>query len=61
MGTWQCACCGETNDVFVDPCGGNRQEFVEDCAICCRPNVITAVFNEYRDGYDLSTYQEDIG
>jgi len=35
-----CAFCGEENEVFVDPSGGRRQTFTEDCAVCCRPNLI---------------------
>jgi len=58
---WQCACCGELNETFVDPTAGNRQEFVEDCRVCCRPNVITAVYNDYRREFVLSSYQEDVG
>jgi hypothetical protein len=26
---------------FVDPGGGARQVYTEDCAVCCRPNLIT--------------------
>ena len=36
-----CAACGETNDLFVDPSGGTDQSYVEDCHVCCRPNVLT--------------------
>lgn len=42
--TYSCAFCGEDNDVLVDPSGGRRQTFTEDCAVCCRPNLITLVF-----------------
>ncbi|MBD3402612.1 CPXCG motif-containing cysteine-rich protein [candidate division GN15 bacterium] len=59
--TWQCACCGEENETFIDPQGGDNQEFVEDCPVCCRPNVITARYNPHAQRYDLSTYQEDVG
>ena len=38
--TYACAFCGEDNEVFVDPSGGRRQTFTEDCAVCCRPNLI---------------------
>ena len=61
MCKWSCACCGEINEVLIERPAGERQEFVEDCPVCCRPNVITAVYNEYRGSYDLSTYQEDLG
>lgn len=26
--------------MVVDPGGGDRQEYVEDCAVCCRPRVV---------------------
>ena len=39
--TYECAFCGEENEVLVDPGGGRRQTFTEDCAVCCRPNLIT--------------------
>jgi hypothetical protein len=41
-----CAFCGEENDLDVDPSGGRRQTFTEDCAVCCRPNVIKLVLDE---------------
>ena len=42
--TYSCAFCGEENDILVDPSGGRRQTFTEDCTVCCRPNLITLVF-----------------
>ena len=42
--TYPCAFCGEDNDVLVDATGGPRQTFTEDCAVCCRPNLITLRF-----------------
>ncbi|MBI1803227.1 MAG: CPXCG motif-containing cysteine-rich protein [Ignavibacteriae bacterium] len=38
--TYVCAYCGEQNEIFVDPSGGYKQSYTEDCAVCCRPNVI---------------------
>ena len=35
-----CDACGETMEIPVDASAGRRQEFVEDCPVCCRPNVI---------------------
>ena len=40
---YNCAYCGEENETFFDPSGGTRQTFTEDCAVCCRPNVLTLV------------------
>lgn len=36
-----CAACGEENWVLIDPTGGPRQKYTEDCAVCCRPNLLT--------------------
>ena len=38
--TYACGYCGEENETFVDPSGGSTQSYTEDCAVCCRPNVL---------------------
>ena len=55
--TYTCAFCGEDNEVFTDESGGRRQTFTEDCAVCCRPNLITLVFDEDGD-VELDVSQE---
>ena len=35
-----CPYCGEEIVTPVDPSQGERQEYVEDCPVCCRANVI---------------------
>ncbi len=35
-----CAFCGEPNVAFVDLSAGAEQSYVEDCQVCCRPNVL---------------------
>jgi len=37
---FQCAGCGEWNETTVDPANGSRQSYVEDCQVCCKPNVL---------------------
>ena len=37
---YACAGCGEWNDTSVDESAGSRQTYVEDCQVCCRPNVL---------------------
>ena len=32
-----CPYCGETNEIALDPGSGARQDYVEDCQVCCRP------------------------
>ena len=38
--TYVCECCGEEIVVPIDPSEGSRQEYVEDCPVCCHPHVI---------------------
>lgn len=35
-----CAFCGQSNTTFVDLSAGTTQSYVEDCQVCCRPNVL---------------------
>jgi hypothetical protein len=37
---FQCAGCGEWNETTVDESAGRSQAYIEDCQICCRPNVL---------------------
>ena len=37
VGLIVCPYCGEANEVALDPGSGERQEYVEDCEVCCRP------------------------
>lgn len=32
-----CPYCGEPNEITLDPGGGESQEYVEDCQVCCQP------------------------
>ena len=59
--TYVCDCCGSANEFFIDPSGGDHQQFVEDCHVCCRPNVISVQLNLVSRQYDTRTYLEDRG
>lgn len=37
---YTCAFCGESNTTFVDLSAGMTQSYIEDCQVCCRPNVL---------------------
>ena len=41
-----CSYCFQVNEIVVDASGGLRQEYVEDCQICCRPNKLTIIVDE---------------
>ncbi len=38
--TYVCDACGEEIVVPLDLSAGERQDYVEDCPVCCSPNVI---------------------
>ena len=44
-----CDACGEEIVIPLDPSQGSEQEYVEDCPVCCRPNVIHVEFDEQGD------------
>ena len=48
-----CPYCGESNDIMLDPGGGETQEYVEDCQVCCQPwqMVVTYHANGTADVY----------
>jgi hypothetical protein len=37
---FQCAGCGESNPTTVDESAGRRQCYIEDCQVCCKPNLL---------------------
>jgi hypothetical protein len=39
-GGYDCPSCGERIVIPVDVSGGEAQQYVEDCPVCCNPNVI---------------------
>ncbi|MCA8948357.1 MAG: CPXCG motif-containing cysteine-rich protein [Planctomycetes bacterium] len=40
-----CAACGELIVIPIDPSAGEIQDYVEDCPVCCRPNVLRVTAN----------------
>lgn len=41
-----CDACGEEIVIPLDITQGKSQEYVEDCPVCCRANVIHVEFDE---------------
>jgi hypothetical protein len=41
-----CPCCGESVEIFLDPGSGARQQYVEDCGVCCRPWLVHVSYGE---------------
>jgi hypothetical protein len=40
-----CAGCGEWNETAVDESAGSRQSYIEDCQVCCKPNVLRVTWD----------------
>ena len=53
--TYICDACGEEIVIPVDLSAGSHQDYVEDCPVCCRPNVVHLDIGE--DG-DVRTWSE---
>jgi hypothetical protein len=55
---YQCAGCGEWNEASVDESAGSRQTYVEDCQVCCKPNVLRAEYDLASGEFVLSAELE---
>jgi hypothetical protein len=56
--TIACPYCGEPLSIDVDPSGGRRQVYVEDCAVCCRPMEIRAAVDDDEIDVEVRTLDE---
>jgi hypothetical protein len=48
---FQCAGCGEWNITTVDESAGPIQSYVEDCQVCCKPNVLRVSYDPDTDEF----------
>jgi hypothetical protein len=55
---FQCAGCGEWNETTVDASAGGRQSYVEDCQVCCKPNLLHISWDSTAGGYVISAELE---
>jgi hypothetical protein len=44
-----CDACGEEIVIPIDFSQGRSQQYVEDCPVCCRPNVVHVEIDEEGD------------
>jgi DNA replicative helicase MCM subunit Mcm2 (Cdc46/Mcm family) len=44
--TYICDSCGEEIVVPIDRSAGAQQQYVEDCPVCCHPNVLSISIDE---------------
>lgn len=54
-----CNSCGEEIVVPLDVSQGRRQEYVEDCPVCCNPNVIFVEFEATGEANVWSREEQD--
>ena len=54
-----CAFCGEANSTFVDISAGMQQSYVEDCQVCCRPNILFIRVDEHTLDVEIETDYEE--
>jgi len=55
---FQCAGCFEWVETTVDSSGGSRQQYVEDCQVCCQPNILTVVWDRSAAAYTITAELE---
>ena len=47
--SYTCDACGEEIVIPIDRSAGTTQEYVEDCPVCCRANVIHVTIDQDDD------------
>ncbi|MDJ1172920.1 CPXCG motif-containing cysteine-rich protein [Roseofilum capinflatum] len=52
---YTCAYCGEVNTTFIDWSAGSEQSYIEDCQVCCRPNVLYVRIDEETFEIEIDT------
>jgi len=55
-----CPYCGESNEVTLDPGGGKRQTYEEDCQVCCRPWHVSVRIDGDGEAWVKLTAQDDV-
>ena len=55
---FQCAGCGEWNETTVDESAGRIQSYVEDCQVCCKPNVLRISYDSEVQDFLISAELE---
>ena len=55
---YQCPHCGESVDTVADVGGGEVQDYIEDCPVCCRPNQIHAEYDADEDSFHVEAVPE---
>ncbi len=56
---FQCSYCGEWSAIDVDESAGLLQQYVEDCQVCCQPNVLCVRFDSRQEQFVISAEREN--
>ncbi len=56
---YYCAFCGEPSTTFIDISGGSSQRYIEDCQVCCRPNILYVLIDEDTLTIEIQTDYEE--
>jgi hypothetical protein len=56
---FQCSYCGEWNVSEVDESAGMAQQYVEDCQVCCQPNVLRVQFDRTQEEFVVRAQREN--
>ncbi len=59
MNVVACPWCGEPAETYPDLGGGEAQQYVEDCAVCCRPIRYLVRWDETDRDFELQALRED--
>lgn len=55
---FQCASCGEWNETTVDESAGTTQSYVEDCQVCCKPNLLRVYYDREAAAFMITSELE---
>jgi len=49
-----CPYCFQENTILIDITAGTRQEYIEDCEVCCRPAKLSVVVDQELETAEVS-------
>ena len=59
LASYICAVCGEEVETVVDESQGLTQEYIEDCQVCCRPNMLRVQIDLETDEVNIDASFEE--
>ena len=55
---FQCAGCGQWNETSIDESAGMQQSYVEDCQVCCKPNLLRVSYDPESQEFFITAWLE---